>query len=359
MSSDRELIEPRIVQLVRQYAAAPAVAATPASCMALMDATARQAVSSSEGGKRLRALLLLDAYDAFTSGNDSATAVRSAALDVACGIELFQTAALIHDDIIDEADMRRGMPAAHRALAGAAHSDAVGTGLGIMLGDLLATASVAVVEAAAGSLPHRDAIMSMFLTMHREVEFGQMLDLAVEHASLSSPDELAEASLTVFRWKTASYTTIAPLALAMVASGMAPEQAQREALAIGHPLGVAFQLADDLLDVTGSTATTGKPVGGDIREGKRTVLLADALAAASPAERQTLIRLYTAPARSTQDVQQVIDLFGTTGALDRSRSRITALWIQTQQAIAALHLTAETADALTRACARFIPAVLR
>ena len=102
---------------------------------------------------------------------------------------------------------------------------------------------------------------------------------------LSNPEALANASLNVFRWKTASYTTIAPLLLALLAAGESPDQARHCALAVGRPLGLAFQLADDLLDVVGSSRNTGKPIGGDIREGKRTVLLADALSAADTADK--------------------------------------------------------------------------
>ena len=75
---------------------------------------------------------------------------------------------------------------------------------------------------------------------------------------LSNPEALANASLNVFRWKTASYTTIAPLLLALLAAGESPDQARHCALAVGRPLGLAFQLADDLLDVVGSSRNTGK-----------------------------------------------------------------------------------------------------
>ena len=146
-----------------------------------------------------------------------------------------------------------------------------------MLGDMLATASVDIANKAACRLGSGSSVVSAFLNMHREVEIGQVLDLAVELNTLDDPEELASASLNVFRWKTASYTTIAPLEFGMLAAGLAPADARRLALAIGLPLGLAFQLADDLLDVIGSSRNTGKPVGGDIREGKRTVLLADAI----------------------------------------------------------------------------------
>nr|WP_239457486.1 polyprenyl synthetase family protein [Bifidobacterium pullorum] len=357
MSMDREPIETRIAALVAEFAGAPGRREAPGCCQALVDAAARQAVASSEGGKRLRALLALDAYGVFAG--DVPSPARDAMLDLACGIEVFQTAALVHDDIIDDSDMRRGRPSAHRALATAAHDDAVGTGLGIMLGDVLATASVAIVDRAARGLPNRDALVGAFLGMHHEVEYGQMLDLAVETAGLDDPGHLAAASLDVFRWKTASYTTIAPLELAMLAAGTHPGPARERALAVGHPLGVAFQLADDLLDVIGSSRATGKPVGGDVREGKRTVLLADALREAGPDGRAELIAAYAAPERDAATVRRVIDLFASTGAIDRSRERIAGLWRQARQAIDALGLTPDAAAALADACSRFVPADLR
>lgn len=94
--------------------------------------------------------------------------------------------------------------------------------------------------------------------MQREVEIGQVLDLAVEMTPLSNPEALANASLNVFRWKTASYTTIAPLLLALLAAGESPDQARHCSVGRRPAARLAFQLADDLLDVVGSSRNTGK-----------------------------------------------------------------------------------------------------
>ncbi len=280
-----------------------------------------------------------------------------AVLDLACAIEVFQTGALVHDDIIDDSDLRRGKPSAHRALATDTHSDAIGHGLGIMLGDMLATASVDIANKAACRLGSGSSVVSAFLNMHREVEIGQVLDLAVELNTLDDPEELASASLNVFRWKTASYTTIAPLEFGMLAAGLAPADARRLALAIGLPLGLAFQLADDLLDVIGSSRNTGKPVGGDIREGKRTVLLADAIEAAGDVERRELIDMWEAESRDEAHVRRAIALFESTGAIARSKERIAGLWLESKAAIETLELSQDRKDMLTEACARFVPIV--
>lgn len=352
-------VEHRIAELVRDsIRPRNEDGAIAVQCRGVLDGVIDQALTSSEGGKRLRALLLLDAFDAFRHHTGAFDDDMNAhALDLACAIEVFQTAALVHDDIIDDSDLRRGKPSAHRALANVMHSDAIGSGLGIMLGDLLATASVDIANAAARHLPSSDALVSAFLTMHREVEIGQVLDLAVEMASLDDPHALAEASLNVFRWKTASYTTIAPIELALIAAGEDPSEARRKALAAGQPLGLAFQLADDLLDVTGTSANTGKPVGGDIREGKRTVLLADALSQASSSERRELIALFEARHRDDADVRRAIDLFHETGAVDASAKRIDTLWRQCEEAIRTFGLGEEACMRLHAACARFVPRV--
>ncbi|MBW3092244.1 polyprenyl synthetase family protein [Bifidobacterium sp. 82T10] len=355
VAAEMTSIEPRIAELIRHSMALRPGDAVAGSCAGVLDAVLDQALTSSEGGKRLRARLALAAFDQATRGN-AAQPARSGMLDLACAIEVFQTAALVHDDIIDESDLRRGKPSAHRALSTATRSDAIGRGLGIMLGDLLATASVDIANDASRRLGSPDGVVAAFLNMHKEVEVGQVLDLAVELAPLDDPESLAEASLNVFRWKTASYTTIAPIELALLAAGGDPDKSRRTALAIGRPLGLAFQLADDLLDVVGSSKRTGKPVGGDIREGKRTVLLADALAMASPAERDELADAFCAPSRDEALVRRVIGLFESTGAVARSRERIAALWDESRSAIAErCGADAPEDRAFAEACARFVP----
>ncbi|RSX55778.1 serralysin [Bifidobacterium dolichotidis] len=379
MESDLALIEPRIAQLIREQLDTHLATAAdyeqasglPASTIApqlqpVLDAVEQQALQSSEGGKRLRALLVLHTFDAFLqSAHEQQLAPaqpepnRSHVLDLACAVELFQTAALVHDDIIDDADLRRGKPAAHRALAKAVAGQAAGTGLGIMLGDLLATACSVVATNAASQLPSMHSLNEAFMRMQQEVEIGQVLDLAVEAMSLDDHDSLAHASLNVFRWKTASYTTIAPLLLGMLAAGVDVDRATELALHIGMPLGLAFQLADDLIDVIGTSRQTGKPVGGDIREGKRTVLLADTLAQATPEDRAMLVQWYEAPERTTDQVNTVISLMRSTGAVEASEQRIHKLWLQTSEAIDTVQLTADAKQQLREACARFIPAHLR
>lgn len=355
----REQIDTRIERLVADYCSAQDGQEPPDReqdpVRPVTSLVAHQAVASSRGGKRLRALLLLQAFE--SAGG--AASELSAARDIACALEIFQTAALVHDDIIDDSDLRRGAPSAHRALSDALHSAAQGNGLAIMLGDLLATGSVDATHRAALRTAHPDAVESAFLRMHRAVEIGQIMDVAVETLPLNDPCRLALAAQRTYRWKTASYTTVAPLLLGFLCAGVSPDAAQAASESIGGPLGIAFQINDDLIDVIGTSDATGKPVGGDIREGKRTLLLADALAKADGPSRRFLVESYESQDGARRDVQRIIGVFRSTGAVEASRRRIASLWRQARLALddhcAALGLDEEGRAALERQCSVFVP----
>jgi geranylgeranyl diphosphate synthase type I len=372
-SSQRARIEKRIPELIEASSASP-LEDVPSS--KLMQGVIRQALTSSKGGKRLRALLAVAAGDAASGlASNVATPLRpDALLDIACAIEIFQTGALVHDDIIDDSDLRRGIPAAHRGLAQIfatfssslsrsagllTSSQTVGNGLGIMLGDLLATQSLLVVSHAGADCSMGAALTAAFLRMQREVEIGQVMDLADTAVRLDDPDTMIDNCLAVFRWKTASYTSIAPLELGFISAGAAPHEARAWAERIGTPLGTAFQLADDLIDVQSGTQPSGKPLGGDIKEGKHTVLLADALREASAADRRTLRSIYSSPQRDDADIATVINIFKRSGAIERSQERINQLWEQTGKQLTAWSRdrgASESAHSLlSDICALFLP----
>lgn len=391
-SVDNRVVDRRIAELCKEWMRKNDHNNVTTNLQPTLQAVFDEGLTANRGGKRLRALLALSAFRAYNIdeqatgkpvlknqpetqnsntnnaiGNNSAHGgnladkTSPAMLDLACAIEIYQTSALIHDDIIDDSPLRRGRSSAHVALQGENKPDNFGTGLALMLGNMLATASADIAATAleSPSLHHANENLHMFLQMQRAVEIGQTLDLAAETISLEQPNELIDASLNVFAWKTASYTTIAPLELGLCAAGMTPKTAHQAAHDIGLPLGVAFQLADDLLDATGNPQSIGKPVGGDIREGKHTVLLADALQAADETDQDTLIRVYRQPNRTDDEVHTVLGLFASTGAIDSSRKRIRNLWQQTKNAIDSTNMVFASHETLIAACARFIPDELR
>ncbi len=240
------------------------------------------------GGKRVRSAFVLWGWRAVRGAAPDASHTAGTEQDpewadvigIATAMELFHAAALVHDDIIDQSDTRRGKPAMHRALE-AMHRDGewVGTAgawgehAAVLVGDLLLNwADDRMLLACRGAM-HGDAVHDAYRRMREEVTFGQYLDVLEEAAWIRQESTaLLDRAHTVAVYKSAKYSVEAPLTLGALLAGAAP--AQLDALAgYGLPVGVAFQMRDDLLGVFGDPEVTGKPAGDDLREGKRTVLI--------------------------------------------------------------------------------------
>jgi geranylgeranyl diphosphate synthase type I len=242
------------------------------------------------GGKRLRAAFCYWSWRAH--GGDPGSPDADVVLRVGAALELFQAAALFHDDVMDDSDTRRGLPAAHRSFA-ARHAARgwsgdprrFGESAAILLGDLALVASEReFVRAVATCSPERrTAAHAVFERMRTEVTVGQYLDLLAQVLPWGEdPAADEDRAREVVIAKAARYSVEHPLLLGAVLAG-ADDAALAATSAFGLPLGEAFQLRDDLLGVFGDPATTGKPAGDDLREGKRTVLVARAMAHAQAA----------------------------------------------------------------------------
>lgn len=227
------------------------------------------------GGKRMRPLLLLASHAAHGNTNPQAAA------HVAAALELFQTAALIHDDVLDDSDTRRGLPALHRRVerTHAEHqwessSQDFGEAGAVLAGDLALMASQRALSEGLLQLDQASArlVATLFSEMADLVTLGQYADMRAAVQPLSALGTQENDIRSVMRAKTASYTAEGPLGLGAALAGASAkvvDQMKRAGLALGH----AFQLRDDLLGLVGTPATTGKPTGDDIREGKRTLVL--------------------------------------------------------------------------------------
>lgn len=290
----------------------------------------RAGAASLRGGKRLRARFLLTGRRAIDEVSpEPAAASDDAAIGVAAALEVFQAAALVHDDLIDNSDTRRGQPAAHRALeathreAGwAGDAETFGRSATVLLGDLLVAWSDDLLEESLNGVATAAATRRQYAEMRRDVTIGQFLDVAEESAYAVHADEAhAERALRVASYKSARYSIQKPLQIGAALAGA--DDAQQAALArFGHDIGMAFQLRDDVLGVFGDTAVTGKPSGDDLREGKRTVLVAYArqgLPAPRRAEFDALLGDRTLDSARIRDLQHMIV---STGSLARTEELI-------------------------------------
>lgn len=266
-------------------------------------------------GKRTRGLLLLAASRCSSNHHEESAIAAAAAL------ELYQGSALMHDDIIDRSLTRRSIPSTHVAFTdlhqrASWSSDPTHFGMSsaILLGDLLLSlSSDALLEAK----PSREALQS-FHRMSCEVAFGQYLDIRAEVAAIDNGS--VDDALRVLTHKSARYSVVFPLVIgAQLANSSAELLSTLQAL--GEPLGEAFQLRDDELNIFGDPEITGKPACGDITEGKRTALLALSLAM-MPDNDAARMRDLLGKNITSEDIIWIQNTIRDSGAYDEHRKMI-------------------------------------
>ena len=284
------------------------------------------------GGKRLRPAFAYWGWRSITGREADA-----GELLLFSALELLHACALVHDDVIDASATRRGSPTTHRSFAelhrqrGWLGSDEqFGISAAILLGDLALVWADDIVAEAELAPDAQRRVRRVWSDIRAEVLGGQYLDIVAEARGV---DSIASA-MQVNTYKTASYTVMRPLQLGAAA---AADRTDIQALFrdLGTDLGVAFQLRDDVLGVFGDPAVTGKPCGDDLRSGKRTVLLAEAVRLAERSDPAAAQRLRTSigTALTDEEVRGLCTTIEAVGALAAVEERIDAL---TGRAIAAL-----------------------
>ncbi|MFE4366666.1 polyprenyl synthetase family protein [Streptomyces sp. NPDC056835] len=266
---------------------------------------------------------------------------------VAASLELFHAFALIHDDIMDKSDTRRGRPTAHRALAAhhAHHpdADALGVNTAILLGDLALGWSYELLHTNDTRL-HRT--WKLLNALRTETLTGQYLDLT----ATGDPTADVDTAWRIIRYKTAKYTIERPLHLGAAPADADPTQL-RSLSAYAIPLGEAFPLRDDLLGVYGNPEQSGKSTLDDLREGKHTVLVATALDRATPAQRRTLKGLLGAPSLDQAAADTLRAVLIATGAAAAVEQMITDRLHAAQRALDGSALRPAATTALCRPAA--------
>lgn len=289
----------------------------------------------SAGGKRLRPAFC---HWAFVGAGGTDLSVST---DAGASLELLHTFALVHDDVMDDSPMRRGMPSIHALFAerhGAegwrGESRRFGESVAILLGDL---AFVYADQLLAGA---PDDALRVFTEMRVEVNIGQYLDM---RAGADGRHERGRAQrISVF--KSGKYTVERPLHLGAALAGRLDELGPGFTV-YGLPLGEAFQLRDDLLGAFGEEALLGKPVGDDLREGKVTELVSAAREAASPAALAVLDRI-GADDMTDDEVRRAREVIIETGARDAMEQRIDQLTAAAIDALGGLDLEGRSAAEL-------------
>jgi geranylgeranyl diphosphate synthase type I len=296
------------------------------------------------GGKRLRPLFCCLGHLA------AGAEVGEEAIRAAAALELLHTFAIVHDDVMDGSPSRRGAPASwvhlaeeHRASGHPGNPETYGLSGAILAGDMaLVLADRALL--ASGFPPERLLpALHRYERMRVEVVAGQYLDVLAAHRGAA--DEVEARRIAVL--KSGGYTVEGPLQIGAILGG--GEAGLLSCLSsYGVPLGEAFQLRDDVLGVFGDPAVTGKDRDSDLREGKRTVLLAKALAQAAPEDRAFLEARIGRPDLNGDELARARSVIESSGALDATLALIADLVASSKQALRDGPLPGEAAPLLAR-----------
>ena len=275
-----------------------------------------------DSGKRLRPLFAYAGFAAAGGGLEKSVTRAMAAL------ELLQACALIHDDLMDGSDTRRGKPSIHRHFESVHVQEQLdgfapqyGLSAAVLLGDLALVWSDQMLNTAGLTTEQYARVMPFYNEMRVELMAGQFLDIHEQ----TQKDTSVDRSMKIARFKSGKYTIERPLHLgAAMTSGS--KEITHALSAYGLPLGEAFQLRDDLLGVFGDPSVTGKPAGDDLREGKRTVLIAMTNERQSDAQREIARKYFGKPdidAAGVAILQEIIESTGARAELEATIDRLT------------------------------------
>ncbi len=291
-----------------------------------------QALSSFllDSGKRLRPLF---AYAGIISAGGALNPATTKAIS---SLELLQACALIHDDLMDGSDTRRGKPSIHRHFESIHVQDelegfapAYGLASAVLLGDLALVWSNQLLNTSGITAQELARVLPTFDEMRVELMAGQFLDI---HEQTQKNTDLGR-SMKIARYKSGKYTIERPLHMGAVLSGQSSPELLLALSEYGLPLGEAFQFRDDLLGVFGDPSVTGKPAGDDLREGKRTALIAMTDARCTDAMREESRKYFGKNDLDEKGVAILQEMIESTGAKAELEKMIENLTHRAVQAI--------------------------
>ncbi len=294
------------------------------------------------GGKRLRPIFCILGYKCLTDHNLEAIIAASISL------ELMQSSLLVHDDIMDEDELRRGKKTFHIVYEnlcerrfGKNKARRFGENIAIVAGDLLEAYGEEVLAKSSFKSDYVKRALATYAEIVKKVGYGQILDITAERKGSFSEDDI----LTIHKLKTASYTIEGPLHIGALLAGA--DEADLQILsAYGVPLGLAFQIQDDILGLFGSEEKMGKPVGSDVREGKKTLLILHALERCTEDEKELLTKALGNERVTVEEIDTVRAIVQRTGSLDYSKKLVAEMTDKAVQAIKISDFRTEAKDSL-------------
>lgn len=287
-----------------------------------------QFVSSNKGGKFLRACLIALGYQSFGNDDDNYLALG-------CALELFQTSILIHDDIIDKADKRRGLdtiPVKYQKIYGDPIKEGndfegkrkdIGNSMALCLGDLGFYLALQIIVQNYRNNENLDRVLEYYNSVAIKTCEGEMVDVILPFYEefYGEEDDLESHVMEIYKLKTAWYSVVGPYSLGAILGGLDDDKVHKLEDALIN-LGVAFQIKDDLLGIYGDEKHIGKSVTSDVSEYKQTILYAYAI---NTKYRDELLKYYGKEI-SVKEMDKVKEIFDKSGAREYANKTMDKLF---------------------------------
>jgi len=267
-------------------------------------------------GKRIRPLLLLNAYYGYRKGFKK----KGEIIKLGAVVELMHSLLLIQDDIIDKSELRRGEKAMH-ILLGEKYSHLtlnplIGQDIASVTADILFSCCIEIISGTDIRHDVKDRFLEVFSRTYEKTAWGQILDSL--NSMPRSIDPGSDAPMQISLMKTAYYTMVYPLTMGYVLSGEKNKTEVSNIEAFAVPLGIAFQVRDDLLGVFGIEKDTGKPNDSDILEGKLTLLIQNTIIKLPESDRTRFTEIFLKSVKSAEDVEIIREYIRECGALEET-----------------------------------------
>ncbi len=295
-------------------------------------------------GKRIRPLLMLAAYLGYAKGKKNTDEM----MNLASSLELMHAMLLVQDDIIDKAPTRRGGPALHRVAEKYKNYTgvpSVGHDIAIVLGDVLFANALEMVSGADICNRARKRFLGIFSSTYEMTAWGQVMDTL--HSMPKKMKISDNIPLAISTLKTAHYTIYYPVLMGHILAGPGRKEEMEEIKRFTLPLGLAFQIRDDILGSFGVESDTGKPAEADIREGKLTLLVQETLESLKKNESDAFMKLLMKEKKKAGDVKEVKKIILQSGALEKTKVTLRDYVSESRQYLDGLSLSAKIKDVFT------------
>ena len=268
-------------------------------------------------GKRIRPLLLLNSYYGYKFGFKK----RHEIIKLGAVIEMMHSLLLIQDDIIDRSEMRRGAKALHIQLGDTysplTNNKLIGQDIASVTADILFASAVEIISGSKIRYYTKDRFLKIFSETYEKTAWGQILDSLNTMPKDIDPE--SDMPMQVSLMKTAYYTMVYPLTMGYILSGRTHKREIANIESFAIPLGIAFQVRDDLIGIFGIEKDTGKPNDSDILEGKVTLPVQNTIQKLSGIEREEFIKLFLKNEKSKDDVNFLRKSIEESGALEETK----------------------------------------